>query len=132
MSPTPSSSVSMRDSQTAPTSSGVPVCSLADLLDRLGSAAGLNDVQRRDYQGAVRTLCKVLARPAQAIPGDLRKIDQLLKAVTRPDATISRKTLANLRSRLKAALRHGPDTPKLPPRGTPLSPAWQVLNARLE
>ncbi len=111
---------------------GKPANTLADLLERLDSAVDLDDPRRRDFQGAIRTLCKVLARPAQAIPSDPRHIDQLLKEAPVGAGGISRKTLDNVRSRLKAALRHGQSTPKLPPRGTPLSPEWQALNARLD
>ena len=66
----------MAQSQTIPKSASTPVNTLDDLLGRLERDPRLDALRRRDYQGAVRTACKVLARPAHAIPGDPREIDR--------------------------------------------------------
>src|SRR5690242_10647961 len=121
----------MAQSQTIPKSASTPVNTLDDLLGRLERDPRLDALRRRDYQGAVRTACKVLARPAHAIPADPREIDRLLKDVPVPAREVSRKTLDNVRSRLKAALRHCQDAAKLPPHGTPLTPEWRALSAGL-
>lgn len=101
--------------------------SLADVLLRLEQDAGLDPPGRRAYLGAVRMMCSVLSRPADALPSTMSEIDRLLRAVPDPARGRSKKTIANTRSRLKAALRHVAGGPKLPPHGTRLGPEWAPL-----
>ena len=72
-------------------------------------------------------MCSVLGRPADALPSTMPEIDRLLREVPDPARGRSKKTIANTRSRLKAALLHVADAPKLPPHGTPLRPEWAAL-----
>ncbi len=115
---------------------GIRVIDLGELSVLLAADRSITDAQRLAYQGAIRTLCKVLACRPEAIPADPRKIDQLLNDVAAANVPaaarpISRKTLANVRSRLKAALRVGQSASKMPPHGTILTPAWRALHVQL-
>ncbi len=101
--------------------------SLADVLARLEQDSDLDPVRRQAYRGAVRTMCSVLGRPAEALPITMPEIDHLLRDVPAPARGRSKKTIANARSRLKAALLHVTGAPKLPPRGTALRPEWATL-----
>ena len=121
----------MTDSQTPLPRARRSLDTLADLQEQLASDARLDATQRRTYEGALRTVCKVLARPAHAIPADPRRLEPMLKDLPPSGCGVSRKTLANVRSQLKAALRHCLEAPKFPPRGTPLKPDWQALYDRL-
>jgi integrase len=101
------------------------------VLARLENDRRLDAKLAATFAGAIRTICAVLQRPPQTIPASMGDIDKLLRDVPASSHGRSRKTLANTRSRLKAALLHVSDTPKLPPPGTPLSPAWNALYQRL-
>jgi integrase len=65
------------------------------------------------------------------MPAVLPEIERLLSAVPRIAHGRSVKTLANVRSRLKAALLYCADAPMLPPHGTPLTSAWAALHEPL-
>src|SRR5205085_2729399 len=101
--------------------------SLADVQARLEQDLQLDPVRQRAYIGAVRTMCSVLGRPAAALPSTMVEINRLLREVPLPVRGRSKKTIANTRSRLKAALLHVTGAPKLPPHGTPLRPEWATL-----
>jgi integrase len=90
------------------------------------------DVRRRkEYSGAIRTVCDVLGRPAEAVPSSMPEIHRLLQAVPPAVHGRSRKTIDNARSRIKAALGHYLGGGNVPPRGYALDPAWAVLHAAL-
>lgn len=108
-----------------------PIANLADVSAKLERHADIDDARRLAYQGAIRTLCKVLARPAAAIPSDLRRIDGLIDEIPAIVRGVSRKTLANVRSRLKSALNVCHKARQLPPKGTPLAPAWASLQEQI-
>ena len=91
----------------------------------------LDEPRRKAYGGAIRTVCAVLGRPAEALPATMIEIDRLLQEVPAPVRGRSKKTIANTRSRLKAALLHLSDAPALPPHGTPLSANWARLYGEL-
>lgn len=101
--------------------------SLADLAGRLHADQRLDARRRRDFLGAIKTICAVLGMPSAAVPAAMSEIDRLLNAVPAPVRGRSKKTIANLRSRLKAALIHSSDVRKLPPHGTALNAAWSAL-----
>jgi len=105
--------------------------SLADVLLLLEQDAGLDPPLRGAYLGAVRTMCSLLGRPADALPSAMPEIDRLLRAVPVPVHGRSKKTIANVRSRLKAALLRVAGGPKLPPHRTPLRPEWATLYGTL-
>jgi len=65
------------------------------------------------------------------VPSQMAAIEALLKEVPVPLRRRSMKTIANTKSRLKAALLHLADGPRLPPRGAALSPEWLALSDRL-
>jgi integrase len=69
--------------------------------------------------------------PAEAIPAAMGEIEELLAAVPPDCRGRSRKTIANTRSRLKAALLHVAHAPTMPPRGLALSPEWCALYEKL-
>jgi integrase len=83
------------------------------------------------YRGAIKTICKILERPPETVPATLKDVDRLVNNVPAIKHQRSRKTLANTRSRLKAALSRYGDSAKLPPRGTPLHPEWAMLWSKL-
>ena len=90
------------------------------------------DVRRRkEYSGAIRTVCDVLGRPAEAVPSSMPEIHRLLQAVPPAVHGRSRKTIDNARSRIKAALGHYLGGGNVPPRGYELDPAWAVMHAAL-
>ncbi len=111
--------------------SPVPLTTLADALDRLERDRGLPDSRRKKYAGAVRTMCSILCSAPEALPADLRDLELRLREIPSAAHGRSRKTIANMRSTLKAALLHCADAPKLPPRGMPLRPAWATLRDAL-
>ena len=117
----------MPNSQTAPISPGVALKSLADVLDCINRDARLDPGRKLAYSGAVRTISAVLAHPPETLPATMGEIDRLLRELPSPCRGRSKKTIANTRSRLKAALLHVYDAPKLPPHGTPLNSAWALL-----
>lgn len=104
---------------------------LAEVLDRLERDASLDPGRRSDYRGGVRTVCAILGRPPDAVPATLPEVERLLREV--PKAALGRadKTVANARSRLKAAILHCSGAPARRPRGEPLSPRWRGLHGRL-
>jgi integrase len=120
----------MAASQTPSLRQGAP-SSLADVQAALDADQRLQAARRKSYSGAVRTVCAVLGRPAEALPATMIEIDRLLREVPAPVRGRSKKTIANTRSRLKAALLHLADAPALPPHGTPLSANWARLYGEL-
>ena len=108
-----------------------PPASIADVLDHLRSDHELDEQRRKACAGALRTLCSALGREASAVPASFREIDALLAAVPASARGRSKKSIDNARSLAKAALRRYSKEPGLPPRGTPLNPAWQGLADRL-
>lgn len=101
--------------------------SLADVLVLIEADRQVDDRRRKEYSGAIRTICDVLGRPAEAVPSSLPEIRRLLQAVPRAVHGRSRKTIDNARSRLKAALGHYLGGANVPPRGHVLDPAWAGL-----
>jgi integrase len=101
--------------------------SLADVMALLEQDSRLDPPRRRAYLGAARTMCSVLGRPAEALPGTMPELERLLRGVPVPIRGRSKKTISNTRSRLKAALLHVAGASELPPRGTPLTPEWAAL-----
>ena len=101
--------------------------SLADVRVRLETDARLDPVRRRKYLGALRTMSSMLGRSAETLPNAMSEIDRLLRALPVPAHGRSKKTIANTRSVVKAALLHVTDAPKLPSRGMPLRPEWAKL-----
>jgi integrase len=120
----------MAASQTPSLRHGAPR-SLADIHAALDADQRLEAARRKSYNGAVRTVCAVLGRPAEALPATMIEIDRLLQEIPAPVRGRSKKTIANTRSRLKAALLHLSDAPALPPHGTPLSEDWARLYREL-
>jgi len=104
---------------------------LAEALARLECDRSLADPLRKKYAGAIRTMCSILCSAPEALPADLHDLEQRLREVPPAAHGRSRKTIANMRSTLKAALLHCADAPKLPPRGMPLRPAWATLKDAL-
>jgi len=104
---------------------------LADVLAQLDRDGGIDDAVRKKYTAAIRTTCSMLSRTPDVVPGDLSQVLQLLKEIPAAVHGRASKTIANMRSTLKAALVHGLDTPKMPPRGTPLEPGWAKLKDAL-
>lgn len=108
-----------------------PTGTLADVLAKLQQDPGLSAARRQQYAGALRTICAIIGRPPTAIPRNLPVIEQMLGGVPNAVHGRSRKTIANARSALKAALARDIGTPKLPPRGTALHSDWAELHRRL-
>jgi len=117
----------MPSSQMAAKPIGAGLKSLADVQLQLEHDARLDPVRRRAYLGALRTMSAVLGRPAETMPCTMAEIDRLLREVPVPARGRSKKTIANTRSVVKAALLHVSDAPKLPPHGMPLRPEWANL-----
>lgn len=104
---------------------------LGDALAHIQQDRRLDERQRKAYAGSIRTVCAILDRPPETVPSVMPDIAQLLHAVPAPAHGRSRKTLANTRSTLKAALLHCAGGAKMPPRGTPLRPEWAELKGLL-
>jgi integrase len=105
--------------------------SLADVLQRIDADRRLSDTRKREYRGAVRSVCSMLARAPEAVAASVADIERQLAETPHALRKQSRKTLANTKSRLKAALLHISGAPKLPPHGMPLTPDWRDLYDRL-
>jgi integrase len=105
--------------------------SLADLASKIADDRALSPEKRGAYGGAIRTVASILGRDAAALPASMAEIERLLREVPGPAHGRSKKTIANTRSRLKAALLHATDAPLLPPHGTPLEGRWATLYDQL-
>ena len=105
--------------------------SLADALIKFENTSHFTAKQRQDFVGAIRSTCKLLGREPASVPASIEGIQALLQQV--PDAvrTRSRKTVANLKSRLKAGLFQSATAAPMVPRGSPLTGSWAALYARL-
>ena len=110
---------------------GVPVDSLAVALVQLRGARDVNLKQHEQFAGAVRSLCKLVGREPAAIPASVNAIQQMLDQV--PDAvrTRSRKTVANVKSRIRTGLLRLRAGTLSVPRGHPLTGEWAKLYDRL-
>ena len=121
----------MPPSQTLPSPNHQGPKWLSDVVAKLHVDRVLEPVKRDAFLGSIRTIAAVLAMPVDAVPASMAAIDDLLKSVPLDCRGRSRKTIANTRSRLKAALLHVANAPAMPPHGTPLSPEWAALYDRL-
>jgi integrase len=104
---------------------------LAELLAWVQGDSGVDGRRRREWGGAIRTVCAVLGQGPQAVPARIPEVDRLLAAVPRAVHGRAGKTLANVRSRLGSAIRACTGIAGTAPRGLPLSPPWRVLRDRL-
>ena len=104
---------------------------LAAILAQLDQDRRLPEPRRKQFRGAIQTVCKILNRPPDAVPSSLPEIARLLDEVPALAIKQSRKTLANIRSTLRAALLHCAGDTGVPPSGTPLQPEWAALKGRL-
>ena len=128
--PVPSLDSQARSSDTASSLSVAPA-SLADALNRIQRAPKLTAKQKEEFAAAGRTICKLIGREAAAVPASLDGIQSLLDQVPEAVRTRSRKTLANIKSRLKAGLLHLSSARPVVPRGSPLTGDWADLYGRL-
>lgn len=78
--------------------------SLAEAVAQLAAMRDTSQAKRDNFAAAVRSLGKVLGRDAASIPASIVGIDTLLKAIPFPKRQVSRKTVANIRSRVKTGL----------------------------
>lgn len=104
---------------------------LADVLLCLDADGGLDSGRRRAWHGGIRTISRILGRLPGEVPATPQEVEGLLRQVPRARHGLSDKTVANARSRLKAAIRHVAGLPPQPPRGAALSPRWRALHERL-
>ncbi len=104
---------------------------LADVVGWIDAAAALAVRERRDFRGAVRTVCAILGSEPWALPADAAEIGRRLAAIPKPSRGRADKTVANVRWRLGRviALANGTGVP--PQRGLAISPAWAALSERL-
>ncbi|MFO1078938.1 MAG: hypothetical protein U1F17_16360 [Burkholderiaceae bacterium] len=105
--------------------------SLADLLGWIEAATAIAERDRRDFRGAVRTVCSILGAPPAAVPADPAEIDRRLAAVPKPARRRSDKTVVNARWRLKRAIALSVGAAAAPARGAALAPRWAALRERL-
>ena len=105
--------------------------SLAEVLDWIEAATAIAEHDRRDFRGAMRTVCSILDAPPEAVPADAAEIDRRLAAVPKPARGRSDKTVANARWRLKRAIALSAGAVAAPARGAVLAPRWAALRERL-
>ena len=115
-------------SQLPPTGPSSERRSLADVQAMIEADRNTDVRRRKEYSGAIRTVCDVLERPAEAVPSSMPEIHRLLQTVPPAVHRRSRKTVDNAKSRIKAALGHYLGGGNVPPRGYALDPAWAVLH----
>ena len=108
-----------------------PPGSLHDLLAWVQSSPAVNERRRREWSGAIRTVCSILGQVPAAVPAQMPEVGRLLAAVPRAVHGRADKTLANVRSRLGGAIRTRSGADRTPPRGLPLSAPWRALHDRL-
>ena len=120
----------MAASQTPSLRRGAP-SSLADVQAALDADQRLEAARRKSLQRCrPYRLCR--ARPTGRGAARHHDRDRSPAAGSaRARARALEKTIANTRSRLKAALLHLSDAPALPPHGTPLSADWARLYGEL-
>ena len=109
-----------------------PLTSMADLIAAIERSPLLEDIQKREYRGAVRTLCQVLSRRPEAVPASVGEVRALLDEVPLALRQCASKTVRNNMSRVKSALDAVNGVVAGPPRGEPLLPVWQILFDRLD
>jgi len=76
-------------------------------------------------------VCAILGRPPDEVPATLPDVEHLLREVPKAAHGRADKTVANARSRLKAAILHCSGVAARGPRGEPRSPRWRALQDRL-
>ena len=104
---------------------------LAEVVARLDHDRRLDPARLAKWSGAIRTLCRVLKRPPEAIPAVPSDIDRLLREIPRAAHGRSKKTIDNMRSLTKAALLYVMRAGGSPPPGTPFSSEWVRLSDAL-
>ena len=105
--------------------------SLADAVESLRAAAGASPERQREFASAVRSLGKLVGREPQAIPASIESIQRLLDQVPEAVRTRSRKTVANIKSRIKSGLVSLRAGILSVPRGYPLTGEWAQLHGAL-
>lgn len=101
-----------------------------DVAAVLKSDQALAAHRKRDLMSALRRVSKVLALPMSEIPADRRWLRVHLDRVSPPQLRIARKTCANVRSNVMAALEHaGLGAP--PYQNNGLATAWECLKDEL-
>lgn len=121
----------MPSSSNPPDASHPSPVSLGELAAWVRTDAAVDERRRREWQGAIRTVCAILGRVPSSVPARMPDIERLLARMPRPAHGRSDKTLANVRSRLGSAIRARSGIARPVPRGVPLSPSWRVLRDRL-
>ena len=105
--------------------------SLRDVYEQIAGDHDLPEPRRRDWLRALKRLARYLGKDLSHLPARPIALRHGLEQLDWGGLGISRKSVQNLRSEIKAVLRHigandFPDT-----RGIELSPAWQWLWDRL-
>src|SRR4051794_29734301 len=103
----PSTPVHLPHSQTSPATPAIAgYRTLADVLTRIAADRRLSDVRKREFSGAVRSICAMLGCPPDTVAASLSDIERRLAQTPSALRKQSKKTVANTRSRLKAAFLH--------------------------
>ena len=104
---------------------------IADVLLRIDTDAGLSAREKGEMRSALRVLCRWLGSEPAAVPADLRHLRKGFQSLSAAKVEVSRARFGNARSlTLKALKRVG--IKAMPGRARErLSSEWEVLRARL-
>ncbi len=106
--------------------------SFADAIDAIEKAEDLSPSKRTHWLCSLRQIAKAIDRPPESIPARWLAVAHQVNQLHHANSGGTWKTLANHKANAKAALFWFRKEQGLPPRGTPLHPAWKKLRRRLK
>jgi hypothetical protein len=105
--------------------------SLADLLIATDGQKHLSEARRRDLRSSIRRVALLLDDDPARIALDLPAIGAKLAALAPAASGLTPKTFANIRANFLAAVKSSGSQAVRTSFGTPLSPGWKALFAKL-
>lgn len=100
---------------------------MADVLDRLATGAGIAAERRIALRSAARTFCRAVGKDPAAVSAEPRAVRETLTTLTPGAAGLSRQSFLNLRSLVGRALDAAGIATIAVRCRTPLAPGWAVL-----
>lgn len=105
---------------------------LQQALDRIHLTVGLSDSCKRDYVSALKRIARMLGRAPADVPAGMSQLRSLVNGLHHVQAGITKKSLANVRSTLVAALRVANGLSAAGNSKPEMSSAWTTLFSKIE
>jgi len=103
----------------------------AEAVVAIEAAADLPLQKRRQWTCALRQTAKALDKPLEIIPARWTAVCLPIGTLHHTRLGLTKKTLDNYKSNVRAALRWFGKEHQVPVRGAPLTPAWMILREKL-